>query len=87
MLFTVEFSTQARRSLARLDPPVQRQLLAAVELLQIEPRPPRATRLKGGDELYRVRIGDYRIIYEIQDDVLTILIVQVGHREHVYRGI
>jgi mRNA interferase RelE/StbE len=42
-------------------------------------------KLQGGNELYRVRVGDYRIIYEIRDTILVVLVVEIGHRREIYR--
>jgi mRNA interferase RelE/StbE len=53
--------------------------------LENNPRPPGCVKLQGGDELYRVRVGDYRILYEVQDAVLVVLVVQIGHRGEIYR--
>ena len=58
---------------------------AAIELLSEEPRPGGAKKLAGGDGEWRVRTGDYRIVYEIRDSVLLILVVAVGHRREIYR--
>ncbi len=57
-----------------------------VELLAENPRPPAATQLVGGSGEWRVRTGDYRIIYEIHDGELLVLVIVVGHRREVYRG-
>jgi mRNA interferase RelE/StbE len=59
---------------------------AAIELLSTDPRPPAATQLVGGGGEWRVRTGDYRIVYEIDDGVLLVLVVAVGHRRDVYRN-
>jgi mRNA interferase RelE/StbE len=61
-----------RLSLRKFDPPVRRRLEAAIELLATEPRPPAATRLVGGGGEWRVRTGDYRIVYEIEEDRLLV---------------
>jgi mRNA interferase RelE/StbE len=53
--------------------------------LENDARPPGCVKLQGGDELYRVRVGDYRIIYQIQDTVLVVLVVQIGNRRDIYR--
>ena len=53
--------------------------------LAANPRPPGVEKLAGPDDFYRIRVGDYRIIYQIQDDVLMILVVKIGHRREVYR--
>jgi mRNA interferase RelE/StbE len=67
-----------------LDRQVAARLLAALELLKEEPRPPAATQLVGGAGEWRVRVGDYRIVYEINDDVLVVLVLALGHRREVY---
>jgi mRNA interferase RelE/StbE len=59
---------------------------AAIDLLADDPRPPACRKLKGEDNAYRVRVGDYRIVYEILDDRLVIHVVQIGHRRDVYRS-
>jgi len=58
---------------------------ARIRALADDPRPPGHQRLAGFDDLYRVRIGDYRIIYRIQDNVLMVVIVRLGHRRDIYR--
>ena len=83
--YRIEISPAAARQLRKLDPPAQRRVLAAVELLATEPRPPGAKRLVGGDGEWRVRTGDYRIVYEIHDQVLLVLVLAVGHRRDIYR--
>jgi mRNA interferase RelE/StbE len=58
---------------------------AVVDLLTADPRPPAARQLVGGAGEWRVRTGDYRVVYEIHDEELLILVVTVGHRREVYR--
>lgn len=84
--YRVEVAPAAARQLRKLDRQARRRIQAAVELLVDEPRPPGAKKLVGGDIEWRVRTGDYRIVYEIHDDVLLVLIVAVGHRREIYRG-
>jgi mRNA interferase RelE/StbE len=62
---------------------VQR-IVAAIGALADDPRPPQAKKLSGAEK-YRLRCGDYRVLYEIQDDVLIVCVVKVGHRKDVYR--
>lgn len=83
MTYAIEVARAAARQLGKLDPPVRRRIQAAVELLAEEPRPPGATKLVGGDGEWRVRTGDYRIVYEIHDDVLLVLVVALGHRRDI----
>ncbi|MCA0436964.1 MAG: type II toxin-antitoxin system RelE/ParE family toxin [Austwickia sp.] len=85
MTFRVEVAPAAARQLRKLDPPARRRVQAAIELLATQPRPAAATQLLGGDGAWRVRTGDYRVVYEIHDDVLLILVIGVGHRREVYR--
>jgi mRNA interferase RelE/StbE len=73
----------AVRALGKLDPPVARRLQAAIALLAEDPRPP-ASRPLRGRPAWRVRVGDYRVIYAIEDDVLLIVVVTPGHRRDVY---
>lgn len=55
--------------------------------MEINPRPPGARKLAGEDSFYRVREGDYRIVYAIEDDRLIILVLRIGHRSDVYRNL
>ena len=85
MTYRVEVAEAAVRSLRKRDPTARRRVQAAIELLAEQPRPSGARKLVGGDGLMRVRTGDYRIVYEIHDDVLVVLVVAVGHRREIYR--
>jgi mRNA interferase RelE/StbE len=84
--YRVSVAPAAERQLRKLDPPARRRVQAAIELLTEQPRPPAATQLVGGTGEWRVRTGDYRIVYEIDDGVLVVLVVAVGHRREIYRG-
>ncbi len=53
--------------------------------LAVNPRPKGVKKLSGLDDLYRIRVGDYRIVYQIHDDRLIVLVVRIGHRKDVYR--
>jgi mRNA interferase RelE/StbE len=85
MTYRIEFTPAALRQLRRLDPSARRRVQAAIELLAEHPRPSGAKKLVGGDGGWRVRTGDYRIVYEVHDDVLLILVVAVGHRRDIYQ--
>lgn len=86
MTYRITLAPSAGRQLGKLDPQARRRIQAALELLATEPRPPAATRLVGGSGEWRVRTGDYRIIYEIEDDQLLVLVLRVGHRREIYRA-
>ena len=85
MTYRVEVVPAAARALRKLDPAGRRRVQAAVELLAEQPRPSGAKKLVGGDGEWRVRTGDYRIVYEIHDGVLLVLVVAVGNRRDIYR--
>ena len=85
MTYQVEVAPAAVRQLRKLDPGARRRVQAAIELLSHEPRPSGAKKLVGGEGEWRVRTGDYRIVYEIQDAVLLVLVVAVGHRRDIYQ--
>jgi mRNA interferase RelE/StbE len=82
--YHIELLPAAVRALRKLDPAVRPRIQGAIELLAIDPRPPAARALRGRPG-YRVRVGDYRIIYLIEDDVLVVVVVTVGHRSDVYK--
>jgi mRNA interferase RelE/StbE len=85
MTYEVALSLAAARQLRKIDPHVRRRVQAAIELLATEPRPPAATQLVGGAGEWRVRTGDYRIVYEIEDERLLVLVLSVGHRREIYQ--
>lgn len=84
MTYSVTLAPAVARKLRKLDPQVRRRIQAAIELLASEPRPPASPRLVGGGGEWRVRTGDYRIVYEIEDDRLLVLVLSVGHRREIY---
>lgn len=81
--YRIELRPGAARSLRKLDPQVRRRIQGAIALLAQDPRPPGARALQGRPGL-RVRVGDYRIIYTVNDDVLLVVVVRLGHRRDVY---
>jgi mRNA interferase RelE/StbE len=84
MTYRVDVAPAAVRQLRKLAPPARRRIQAAIELLAEQPRPSGATKLVGGEGEWRVRTGDYRIVYEIHDSMLLVLVVAVGHRREIY---
>jgi mRNA interferase RelE/StbE len=86
MTYDVDIAPSAARQLRKLDPHAQRRILTVLDLLASEPRPAGAKKLVGGEGEWRVRTGDYRIVYEIHDQVLQVLVVAVGHRRDIYRS-
>jgi mRNA interferase RelE/StbE len=86
-LFQVQYEPRAEKELAKLDKPVARRLLDAIDRLAENPSPNNSKVLKGFTRVWRLRVGDYRVIYEIRDSELIILVLEIGHRREVYRGI
>ncbi len=86
MTYRVVLAPAAARQLRKFDPPARRRIQAVIELLATEPRPPAATRLVGGGGEWRVRTGEYRVVYEIDDGVLVVLVLAAAHRREVYRS-
>ncbi|MEO7061068.1 MAG: type II toxin-antitoxin system RelE/ParE family toxin [Lapillicoccus sp.] len=84
MTYRVEVAPCAIRQIRKIDPAARRRIQAAIELLADQPRPGGAKKLLGGEGEWRVRTGDYRIVYEIHDSVLLVLVVAVGHRRDIY---
>jgi len=79
----VELRPAAAKALRKLDPQVRGRIQGAIALLAQDPRPPAARALQGRPGL-RVRVGDYRIIYTVQDDILLVVVVTLGHRGEIY---
>jgi len=84
MTYLVRIAPAAERQLRKFDPRVRRRLHAAIDIIAEQPRPPAAIQLVGGAGEWRVRTGDYRIIYEINDGELNVLVLRLGHRHEVY---
>lgn len=83
MTYRIELRPAALRALKKLDAPVARRIQGAIALLAEDPRPPASRPLRGRPGR-RVRVGDYRIIYTVEDDVLLVVVVTLGHRRDVY---
>jgi len=82
----VEFTPAARRQFRKLPAEAQQRLAPAIEALAAEPLPSGAKKLVGAAELWRIRVGDYRLIYTLEAERLVVLVVRVGHRRDVYDG-
>ena len=83
--YQIVFAHPASKAFEDLTELLQRRIGTAINGLRTEPRPRGCEKLKGRQDQYRVRIGDYRIIYTIEDDVLIVLVLQIGNRRDVYR--
>jgi mRNA interferase RelE/StbE len=84
MKYQIILPKSVQKELNRLPDDIVRRILARLAGLETTPRPPDVKRLKGRDA-WRIRVGDYRVIYEIHDRALQIMVVTIGHRRQVYR--
>jgi len=85
MTYSVEISSSAAKSLATIDKKTRLRIVGAIELLAVDPRPPGVRMLRGGEHgRWRARVGDYRIVYAIEDDHLIVLVLRVARRREVY---
>jgi mRNA interferase RelE/StbE len=85
MSYTIEIKKTAYKELANLPKSYYKLISEHINALAIDPFPNGSIKLKGTDNVYRVRVGTYRIIYEVQSNKLIVTIIKVGHRGDVYR--
>jgi len=86
VIYRLEFTPVAQKTLVTLPPHDRTRIDKQLLSLQENPRPLGSKKL-AGKNLYRIRVGNYRVIYRIQDDVLVILVVKIGHRKDIYRNL
>ncbi|QYO61977.1 type II toxin-antitoxin system RelE family toxin [Leptolyngbya sp. 7M] len=83
--YHIEFLKTAKKELFKLPQDVQRRIAAKLDALSVDPCPPDSKKLKNGNGRLRIRVGDYRIIYRLEEDRLVILVIKIGHRRDVYK--
>ncbi|MGJ8634068.1 MAG: type II toxin-antitoxin system RelE family toxin [Luteolibacter sp.] len=83
--FRIEWRKSTRKDLRKIDRQVVPRIIDAVEALAENPYPAGSTKLTGSENAYRIRVGDYRVLYEIYDEELVVEVVKAGHRRDVYR--
>ncbi len=85
MRYKVEILKDALKQLKKLSLELQERIKLKIDDLATEPRPNGVLWLKGKENAYRIRVGDYRVIYDIFDDVLLVNVVEIGHRSKIYK--
>jgi mRNA interferase RelE/StbE len=85
MSYNIEFTRSAARELKALERAIQLRIATHIDSLAGQPLPPGSKKLQGDPGVYRIRIGDYRILYRMDGKRVTVLIVKIGHRQDVYR--
>jgi mRNA interferase RelE/StbE len=86
MRYRLRITSRAARELRKLPNQIRARLEAAIEDLADNPRPPRCVKLRGNAG-WRIRVGDYRILYDIEDDELLVTVLRASHRRVAYRGL
>ncbi len=85
MKYRIDLTRRAAKALDAIDKPHRRRVMAVIDRLAENPRPPQCVKLSGQANEWRVRAGDYRVVYEVHDDRLLVLVIEIGHRSAVYR--
>jgi len=87
MEFRLEYKSSVRKELRKLAHTDRVSIIHKIELLKQEPKPEGSAKLKGSQDLFRIRHGDYRVIYQLKKDVLIIIIIRIGHRREIYKNL
>jgi mRNA interferase RelE/StbE len=85
MTWTIRYEREAERAIDALDPQIRRRILLALGNLARDPRSAQNVKALKGNDDYRLRVGDWRVVYTLHDAVLTVLVVRIAHRRDVYR--
>jgi mRNA interferase RelE/StbE len=84
-MYRIEFANSAAKEFRGLPAEIKRRMAPVIDGLVVEPRPHDVRKLAGHEKLYRVRVGQYRIIYELDDERMLIRVTRVRHRRDAYR--
>ena len=87
MKYRIEVKKSAAKALKKISRTDRKRIVDKIDELAENPDGPDTIKMKGDNPFHRVRVGDYRIVYEIQDDILLVLIVKIGHRKDIYRNL
>lgn len=85
MVYLIRITPSARKALLKLERQARERLIAAIDGLAEDPKPAGCRKLKGKRDLYRIRVGSYRVVYQVRDEVLVVVVVAVADRRDVYR--
>ena len=85
MIYRIEFKRSAAKALRKIPKRDRKRIRDKIDSLSRSLPEPKTTKMKGDNPFYRIRVGDYRIVYEIQDEILLILVLKIGHRKEIYR--
>ncbi len=83
-MYELRLTRNAQKDLRKLHDPTLARILKAIEALKTNPRPPGSKKLAGAEDLWRIRVGNYRVIYSIEDTIRVVTVTRVAHRKDVY---
>ena len=85
--YRIEVSATAEKQIRKLPRDEQMRVLRAIRPLANEPNPPGSRRVRGYDDVFRIRVGTYRVLYRVEGRRLLIIILKIGHRREIYRSL
>ncbi|MBS1588813.1 MAG: type II toxin-antitoxin system RelE/ParE family toxin [Bacteroidetes bacterium] len=85
MGYNVEFKKSAEKELAALPTDIIAKMRKAILSLKVNPLPTGSKKLKGRKNDYRIRVGNYRVVYQIKNEVLIVYVIKIGHRKDIYK--
>lgn len=84
-MYTLQYKRSVEKDLRKIPSSARKIIVKKITALANEARPAGSVKIHGADNLYRIRHTEYRIIYKVDDDILTILVIKIGHRKEIYR--
>ena len=85
MQYEITYAQSALKALRKIDRGMARRIVTAIDALARDPRPHGCKQLKGGSGEMRIRVGNYRVVYDVDDGEIVILVLAIGHRREIYR--
>jgi mRNA interferase RelE/StbE len=85
MLYSIQFTSRALRDLSSLDRTLQQRVRRHIDRLAQDPFPPGTKKLHAEEPFFRIRVGDYRVVYQVDGRQLRVVVIKIGHRRDVYR--
>ena len=87
MIYRIDVKRSAAKALKKIPKRDRKRIAKRIDSFSQDLPSPDTTKMKGDNPFHKIRVGDYRIVYEIQNDTLVILIVKIGHRKDIYRNL
>ena len=85
MPYAIVVVPSAQRALQQIDKRDQKRIVVRIDALAQDPHPPGSRKMQGGTDEFRIRVGDYRVSYSVNDTEITIVVIRIGHRRDIYR--